>query len=237
MTTAEDQAALDRFAAKGAQVLRIAGLDAGDVQAWVESAGTDPARSGEIERITGGLPLYVGDAIALLAFDLPLEGLSGNKVLVARTRAAWGALSGPDHDHAVVLACLHSQPSPARAASLLGVDELAWHNLVSRLSASGVFLSETGWFHQLRRACINETLLTEPQRTAAERRIVDQAVECLRDEDEDSPEALEAIQALGDHQGAAAVALGNASGVGRVADCTEDELRVCRHRRDLRAGV
>ena len=112
VTTAADQATLDQIASKGAQVVQLSGLHPEAVQEWVLSSGADPARTGEIERTTGGLPLYVGDAIALIGFGLPLDGLSGNKVLRARTRAAWSSLSATDQSHAVLLACLPTHPSP-----------------------------------------------------------------------------------------------------------------------------
>ena len=155
----------------GARELVLGGLSVAQVSAYLSESGVASGMASLIHRITQGYPLYVQDAVELIrsgATDATLEGLKPEEVLRARTRQAWRDLPLGAQKAAMLLAPFFTPLTPDAIADYLGMDQASWVVIEHALHDASIFTGEgQWWFHEMRRRCIWESVLSSQQRATA----------------------------------------------------------------------
>ncbi len=159
-----DQA--EALEAAGVNCLQLDGLDLPAVREWLSAKGIEPSRASDVMRATHGYALYVEAAIRLLLAGDSLSTLGADQILIAATRRSWRELNVLVKGAAVRLLPLTDPLTEAEAAEYLGMDIQGWGVIDGCLQDAGIFTSGggTSWFHELRRRCIWDHVLTATQR-------------------------------------------------------------------------
>jgi hypothetical protein len=173
----------DRLREAGSEVVALGGLGTDDVARYLVDAGLPPEHAVTVHAVTNGYPLYLEDAVALLLANGgkvgELSTLKPGDILTARTQQIWRSLDLITQAYAGQLAAFHHPLPSTRIPGYLGIPESVWPALEARLRDNGVFTGQgTLWFHELRRRCLWQDVLTDAQRAVA----ADQALPFLAQE-------------------------------------------------------
>jgi hypothetical protein len=155
----------------GAEELLVGGLTLEEVAAYLNDRGLSPGLAPLVSRTTQGYPLYVQEAVALLqagTTDAMLAELKPPAILLRRTRQTWRDLI-PAAQRAALLLAAFSEPLPSSAIpDYLGMDQAAWAVIEATLHDAMIFTGEgRWWFHEMRRRCIWNSVLSEQEHSTA----------------------------------------------------------------------
>jgi hypothetical protein len=154
-------------------MIEVPPIETGAIQEWLADAGIPSDDAGEVEKLTGGYGLHVGDLIDHLRRGGEMEQAPLNEQFAKRTREAWAALDPETAANARSIS-VFTDPLPAdRLESFLSLDPFQRGEFEDRLAAARVFSVEVNgqrWFHEQRRRFIVDEILDAKQRAAASER-------------------------------------------------------------------
>ena len=194
--TPEDQEQILFLRRASINELPVTGLSVESIEEWILAEQLDIRLASRIYSITGGYPLFVDDALAILANNGTLVEVGRNEMFEQNTQEILRRLDLETARTARLLSAYADQPPPDRLLSLLDVDETTWFEMRDRLVRCRLFATVVAgkpWFHELRRRAIWNSLDSIERSTAADRAIAN-----LEDEFDQSrsPSALVALTAI-----------------------------------------
>jgi AAA ATPase domain len=223
---AESRNIADRLTEAGAISIPLDGLGVDYVAEYLISEGVAADLAPLVHGATGGYPLHLEDAVALLkesgSTAAPLAGLGPDGVMAARTRRAWRDLTVDVRGVATLLVAF-SEPLPSkRIPAFLGIEAVTWGAIEASLRDQGLFTgSGRLWFHELRRRYIWAEILSQTERSEAADRALPYLIAAVRS-GEQLPERLVQFFRIAQHS-PAALATTNAQS---VVDASRDEIAV-----------
>ena len=155
----------------GARELRVTGLDQRAVEAWMAAERLDTNMAAQVQRLTGGYPLFIVDALAVIAEGGALGDVPVKELFASTTRDALHGLDLGTARAARLLAAYADPPPQDRLLAAVGVDEFGWAEMRDRLVRCRLFASTAGgqpWYHELRRRAVWEALDSGEREIAAD---------------------------------------------------------------------
>ena len=149
--TAAQQERIQLLCGAGARELPVTGLDERAVEAWLAAKQLDTRIAARVQRLTGGYPLFIDDALAVLAGGGTLGDVTPSGMFASNTQDALRKLDLGTARAARMLAAYADPPPQDRLLAVVGVDEFGWAEMSERLVRCRLFATTVGgrpWFHE-----------------------------------------------------------------------------------------
>jgi hypothetical protein len=146
---------LIRLERRGATRVVVPPLDDLGLTAWLRAERTPARQWSEVRRVSSGYPLFVRDALSLLAAGKSLSDIDVPSGFTSLMRRAWTSLPFDLRSKAMLLTGLVDLPDNDFLLLLLGIDQLEWSSLREELILRNIFViraDSSTWFHDRRRA-------------------------------------------------------------------------------------
>jgi len=164
---------LVRLERRGATRVVVPPLDDLGLTAWLRAEKIPAQQWSEVRRVSSGYPLFVRDALSLLAAGKSLSGLDVPSGFTSLMHRAWISLAFDLRSKAKLLAGLADLPDNDFLLLLLGINQLEWSSLREELILRNIFVvraDSSAWFHDRRRAYLwNELASTDDRAVVASR--------------------------------------------------------------------
>jgi hypothetical protein len=174
--TAAQQERIRLICGAGARELPVTGLDERAVEAWLAAKHLDTRMAARVRRLTGGYPLFIDDALEVLAGGGTLGEVTPDERFASNTQDALHNLDLATARAARMLAAYADPPPQDRLLAVIGVDEFGWAEMAERLVRCRLFATTANgrpWFHELRRQAVWNALDSSERATAADSALAD----------------------------------------------------------------
>ncbi len=187
----------------GIRQLTVGPLDQEAISEWLASEGIDEGLSSNVERLSGGYALLVGDLVSHLRQGGDLGAAPANQQFAIRTSEAWSGLSEADEPRARLLSVFRDPLSLDRIQRLFNFNVLEATAFESRLVESRIYsvmVNGRPWFHEQRRLFVVEQILSASEREFAFKSAADELEDLISNEgaQERLGEFAEAVAGAGD---------------------------------------